>query len=117
MKLRFIPFTCLAFLYAATASGALPEIPDNDAGASLWKSKRRQAIESVLSGEAGLRIPQLGEMLRQLTTLRYRSSPEKDEIVGLLRQSLVSIPGHAEYYRDRLLNAQEEMKRTYGNPT
>lgn len=98
----------LVILNAPVASGALPEIPDSDAGAGLWKSKREKTISDLLAQPNEAKIPQLGEMLRQLKTLNYRNRPERHEVVAMLEQSLLSIPGHAKYYQDKIETMRAE---------
>jgi hypothetical protein len=98
----------LVLLNAPVASAALPEIPDSDAGADLWKSKREKTISDLLAQPNEAKIPQLGEMLRQLKTLNYRDCPERHEVVAMLEQSLLSIPGHAKHYQDEIETMRAE---------
>ncbi len=111
MRSTFNLMLASCILTAAAAYGALPEIPETNSGASLWKSKRQETIRSLLSQRDDIKIPQLGEMLRQLERLNYRDCPEKHKIIKQLQRSLITIPGHAEYYRDSINSTRSELEK------
>lgn len=90
--------------------GALPEVPDDGAGAILWKSKREASIRDYLSKPKEETIAGLGEMLRQLKTLTYRECEELNDVTTKLQAALLGIPGHAEYFGKRIRDAYEPLK-------
>ncbi|MEY3897595.1 MAG: hypothetical protein RLZZ214_3116 [Verrucomicrobiota bacterium] len=83
------------------SQAALPEIPENMEKAQIWKSKRLATIHEAQT-DPTKGIPQLAEMLRQLKTLGYRPCPERDDVVSSIESTLLSIPGHAKYYQDKI---------------
>jgi hypothetical protein len=106
---RFLTtLVALAFILSGKTHAALPEIPNDAQKAQLWKVKRIAAIQDFQKDPAK-RVPELSEMLRQLRTLGYRSSPERDDVITLLKSTLLAIPGHAKYYQDKIEAMREEV--------
>jgi len=91
---------------AVNARGALPEIPEDGAAAQLWRQRRIATISAIRQKQDSEKIPALAEMLHQLKSLGYRDTTEKAEIISILEADLLSIPGHAKYYQDKI----EEMR-------
>lgn len=93
---------------ALEAVAALPEVPGTADAAKAWQSKREREIHDFGTKPKPEMLAGLGEMLRQLKTLDYRACDERDAVISRIQKLLLAIPGHAEYYRDRILKAREE---------
>ena len=93
-----------------TAPGALSEIPADPAGAAAWKAQRISTIKSVDGAPLDTAIPVLATIVGNLKTLKYRDCPERDEVLEMARSKLMSIPGYADYYADRLRAARDRVE-------
>ncbi len=105
-----VVFATVWLCVAQYADSALPEIPATSEGAQLWEAKREKTIESLLSKPKPEMIAGLGEMLKQLATLNYRDSSERVRITTRAQSLLLSIPGHAEFYRDEINQARAKFE-------
>jgi hypothetical protein len=105
--------TYLIMLMACHA--ALPDIPEDSKGAILWRDQCLSRIQE-LDAQSNEKTQELGEMLRQIKTLGYRESREKDEIVSELEKRLVSTPGHAIFYQRKIDSLREEVLANAGKP-
>lgn len=90
---------------------------DREREASQLKLWEQRLSSSSESGEAS--IEKLGLGVRSMA---YRMQfggrdPRTDELFKSLQSKLLSIPGHAEYYQDRLLKAQELYKTRRDGPS
>lgn len=101
----------LGFLLACKcALAAPPEVPHDKNGAISWRTKRIAEINQILAQPDDIRVPALGEMLWQFEDLDYRSCDELVEITSKLRTELLAIPGHAQYFGDRIRAAYEPLR-------
>ena len=118
MKTKVYIQVLIGTLLLAAIQAALPEIPDDAAGAKKWLSKREAAIEELSTKPTADQLDRLGEMLRQLNELNYRSCQELDQTIATLKSHILSIPNYADYYRDRATSERaklDELERS-GNP-
>jgi hypothetical protein len=81
---------------------ALSEVLGDPQAAQQWKEKREASIRELQAKPKAERIAGLSGMLRQLKTLNYRDSPERDEITTALQKALISTPEHAKYFIDKI---------------
>jgi hypothetical protein len=95
--------------FASQTMGALPEVPSDETGAKLWKSKREATVASLQSKPINERIPSLAEILRQLKTLGYRECPEEEAIISQLENVILSTSGHAKYFQEKLESMRSEV--------
>ena len=73
-------------------------------------------IEACKSKPADEAIPYLGRALVKLSSWNIFQVPERISVYDAASATMLSIPGHAEYYRDRILKAQENTMRIVGDP-
>ena len=95
--------------FVSQTMGAIPEVPSDEAGARLWKSKREATVVDLRRKPINERIPSLAEILRQLKTLGYRECPEKEAIIAQLENVILSTSGHAKYYQNKLESMRSEV--------
>lgn len=109
---RFAP---LLMVLPIASMAALPEVPADQSGAKTWEQRQRTRISELLEQDTAEAIPELGEMLRQLKNLNYRECGERDQVVRELQTTLAAIPGHAEYYRDQIINSRDKAMGLLGD--
>lgn len=103
--------------FACNAFGALPEIPRDAEGAQAQKDMRMAVIESLRRDPAADTFDSLGKMVRQLADSSYRGTPEKSEFLQEARQFMLSIPGHAEYFANRIKSRQRILEDCLKGPS
>ena len=92
------------------------ELEDMRQTKERWHNLATQTIPSENLGEY---IHQLGSALSGSATSKEKPDSERGKIYFAIRTRLLSIPGHAEYYGDRINSSRAEMEtiRDSSNPT
>jgi len=75
-----------------------------------WLSERRKWIERAETVKDPITIESLSRIIRGVGRNLDRASEEGRDLFEQSRSLLISIPGHAEYYRDRINGARERME-------
>ncbi len=116
---KILLFLCLVLIKIPALMAALPRIPEEPEAAQKWLDSRIEEIHQADAKPFEEKIETLGEMLRQLEGLPYyRDSPEKLQIVTDLRARLLSTPGHAQYFANKIERLHESVEGTRrGNQT
>lgn len=109
-----VQYAAVLLCLSVQLNAALPEVPQDAQAAEIWKSKREVTIRQIETEPKPEAIAGLGEMVRQLKTLGYRECAERDYITSLAQSALVAIPGHAEYFRDKIYQSRERVKAIGG---
>lgn len=100
------------FVFGLSSHAALPEDPSEYAA---WESRSLQAISEFTSMTSDTAIPALALRMAQVSRPDSPNFEKGDRPVFHAAQAtLLSIPGHAQYYRDRILNARLEYEEIKG---
>lgn len=92
----------LLMMFDAATQAALPRIPIEPDKAELWKARRTVEISELLTKPKDEAISGLGKMIRQLGVLNYRDCEQKSAVILELRSGMCAIPGHAEYFGNKI---------------
>ena len=92
---------CLCLVGFAPA-GASPE-------REAWLNERRNLINDAENAPDVAKIPRLSRTIRGIGRRLENASPESLEIYHGAVQAMLTIPGYAEYYRDQVLAAREQL--------
>lgn len=103
---NFKVITFVLILFVTKVHANLPEDPNEY---SAWESKILQSIETKRTLPNDESIPRLGEWVMQLTLSNNLEKGNRPAFHAA-QLALLAIPGHAEYYRDRVLKAQADYR-------
>jgi hypothetical protein len=96
-------FMGVALLFSSSPTkAALPKIPLEPHKAEVWRERRVAEIADFKEKPKEDALLGLGKMARQLGVLNYRECQEKDDIIRMVRSSIISIPGHAEFFATKI---------------
>lgn len=102
IQILFPYITLITLILCFQIYAALPEVPKDPQAALMWQDKRLSQIKEFQNSSQDEMIAGVGEMIRELKTLNYRSCDERDYVVSQAQSILMSIPGHAEYYAKQI---------------
>lgn len=103
-------------MLAILATRSFANLPESPGEYSKWEAQMLSAIDNQKNRPPTEAIPKLGSWVMQMSipsNLEHGNRP----VFHAAQADLISIPGHAEYYRDRILEAQERLKNSGGGTT
>lgn len=100
-----------AITIACFVTSTHPEIRAEDTR-NEWFSKRWQVVEEAKSLRNDKAIKQLGDIVRPLARDKNELSPEAADLYRVARDTLLAIPGHAEYYGKEIHKLMDETMQT-----
>ena len=86
----------------------MANLPQDPIEYAAWEAKMLDSIDSLKNSDPETAIAKLGRLVGQLS-----ESPNKERgdrtVYNLAKLTLVTIPGHAEYYANRINKVREEV--------
>ncbi len=81
---------------------------------SEWFAERRAWIEQSKSAQTPESMLNLARIVTGVGRNLDQASPEAKDLFYQAKEQLLAIPGHAEFYRNRIIQAQEHLKNQVG---
>lgn len=105
MNNNFVKTWIMCVFASATAYGNLPEDPSDY---MQWESDSLAAVKAQLGNDPEIAIPKLGGWLAKLSTGMNFETGDRP-VFCAAQKALLSIPGHAKYYQDKIDKMRAEL--------
>jgi hypothetical protein len=99
----------LVVVYFSIAGVSYAGLPEDPSEYAEWQAKMLDAVEQQISLPVEEAVPRLGLWIRQLSNQHNQERGER-AVFRAVQSTLLSIPGHAEYYGKRIRDAYEPLK-------
>jgi hypothetical protein len=90
------------------------ELEEKRAAVSSWEKLAEQTVS--IGDDLDKYIAKLGDALLKTSPKRHNPALGGEDVHLVLKAKLLSIPGHAEHFRDRINSSREEMEAVRDSP-